>query len=150
MTAAYLTPETGATLVKFMRVRTRRGVLLVAHIDGDRVVFSAGGRPAHSLYLSVSTKARVRAHWRGFLEAHGIIEARPGDWVSFPSSSMPSGYRSGRVLAVGPLHAIVRYRFQHGRMAAPRAVRLEDLVVDLSARARLEARQLAALEELQP
>lgn len=40
-----------------------------------------------------------------------------GDLVMFPSSSSPSGYRWGKIVACGPKRAKVSFKFYNGRQS---------------------------------
>ncbi len=42
---------------------------LHAEIEGDRIVFLGGTTGSHSLAIDVSSPARVRAHWKGYVSA---------------------------------------------------------------------------------
>lgn len=50
-------------------LRTR---LLVANVDedGEQIIFSGGRWGAHALWLSVSSRERVIAHWQGYVDAN--------------------------------------------------------------------------------
>jgi len=94
-----------------------------AKLDGDRIVFTGGSQGEHSLCVSVSSRARILAHWEGYCESNGLApKPKVGQRVCFPSRSAPCGYRYGRVVSVGSVRATIAYRFYAGHEAVPAAL----------------------------
>jgi hypothetical protein len=85
------------------------------NVPEERLVFTGAASGEHSIDLSCSDEARARAHWEGYLEANGIRRAPAvGERVVFPSSSSPDGWRTGRVLKVGPRRCCIEFRYKNG------------------------------------
>jgi hypothetical protein len=110
---------------------TREGqtqeVKLRADIRDGRIVFSGGLWECASIDLSVSSGARILAHWDGYCAAHSL-KAAPvvGHWVPFLLGSRLTQYR-GKVLKSTPLRTTVHFRYRHGGYAT-RALRTADLL----------------------
>ncbi len=81
-----------------------------------RIVFRGGKNGDHSIDVSVSDVERVLAHWDGYCEANGLAKPRVGQVVKFfsGSASKLGGYRTGRVVKVGPKRAVIAFKFKHG------------------------------------
>ena len=81
-----------------------------------RVVFTGGAQGEHSIDLSVSSEARIQAHWEGYCEMNHIqVIPSVGQRVLFPSGSAQGGWRTGRVSKVGVRRVVVEYAFNYGR-----------------------------------
>lgn len=116
-------------LASKLRTKLANGRIIHTRIEADRVVFDGGARGQHSIDLSVSSTARVLAHWHGYLAANGWTEPRVGDRVLFPHGRLE---REGKVVAIGPERARIAFRYKNRRpTSAPSevAVRLEDVRV---------------------
>jgi hypothetical protein len=84
----------------------------------QRLVFTGAASGEHSIDMEVSDLARARGHWDGYLQANQIRSAPAvGELVDFPSSSSRSGWRTGRVLKVGPRRAVIEFRYKYGRVS---------------------------------
>lgn len=95
-----------------------------------KVVFSGGVHGEHEIWLSVSSAERIIAHFEGYCEASGMLAPEVGQKVDFPSASAWSrgGYRSARVISIGPKRALVGgYKYGYGGEGAPRHVPISDL-----------------------
>jgi hypothetical protein len=108
-------PSTGGKLTLEARV-VENGA------NGAEIVFTGGRWGEHAIGLAVSDRARVLAHWAGYVEAHGR-KALPvvGMEVLFPSASAwrAGGYRRGVVTRVGMSRVTIAYRFAHGGEGKP-------------------------------
>lgn len=85
-------------------------------VKSAKIVFSGGAKGGHEIWLSVSSLERIVAHFEGYCEANGMLTPEVGQIVAFPSASnwRSGGYRTGKVLSVGPKRAVVAYKFKHG------------------------------------
>jgi hypothetical protein len=88
----------------------------VSTMDPTRIVFRGGLQGEHSLDISVSCEARVRAHFAGYCENNGLAAAPAvGEHVRFPSGSSSTGWRAGRVVKVGPKRVTIEFHYNYGR-----------------------------------
>jgi hypothetical protein len=90
------------------------------YVESFRVVFTGGSRGEHSIDLSVSSRERILAHWRGYCEANSVRPVpRVGERVAFPRSSrlrrLVGPERTGRVLSVAETTVRVAFTYAYGR-----------------------------------
>jgi hypothetical protein len=112
----------GATaLAETLAVDLRHDRKIRAAIEGDRIVFTGGRFGAHSIALPVSSRARIVAHFVGYLVANGFVEPQVNDTVRFRSRSAyrSGGSRFGKVVQRTAGRVLVAYKFYSGKQAAP-------------------------------
>lgn len=76
----------------------------------DCYIEYTGPSGAHRIWLSVTSEARMWAHFEGFCVANNALRPQVGQTVRF----MANIERVGRVLKVGPRRAQVTYRQKNG------------------------------------
>lgn len=97
--------------------------ILVARIEGDRVVFSGGSQGQHSLALDVSSDECIIAHWDGYCENNGAA-VQTGRFVTM----CDQWHHKARVLEVRPSRLKVEI-FYKGRRGPGRWVCWRDVLV---------------------
>lgn len=97
-----------------------------AYVPTGKVVFQGGLFGEHSIELFASDEARILAHWEGYCEASGMLRPAVGQTASFPcgSASSMGGWRTGRVIKVGPRRVQILFRYKISRREAIRTVPL--------------------------
>lgn len=101
-------------------VRGNDGHLAWSEVEAHRVVFTGGSHGEHSIDLSVSSRERILAHWRGYCEANGVLPVpRVGQRVAFPRCSrlrrLVGPERTGCVLSVAETTVRVAFTYAYGR-----------------------------------
>ena len=117
-----ITPKALSALLLILRcVSPDRKLTLKASLKDGRVIFSGGKFGEASIDASVSSRARIVAHFDGYCAANGIRwMPREGDRVTFRSASASAqmgGCRDGRVLKVFETRATIAFTYNHGGKA---------------------------------
>jgi hypothetical protein len=126
--------EVAEKLANVLRVTARGRSIWRSYIDrsdvrSPRIVFTGGKTGEHSLDVGGSSRVRIVAHWLGYIETNGFVRPVEGDYVLFPSSSMPGGRRNGKVSRIAGTRGLITYRYAHGGQAAPKWVPLWEIRV---------------------
>lgn len=66
-----MTPDEASALAATLHA-SGNGLALRAVVHGDHIVFTGGSKGEHSLAISVSSPARVLAHWSGYVTSNGL------------------------------------------------------------------------------
>lgn len=115
--------------VEVVHTTTKRGI-----VSDERITFTGGKHGPHSIWASVSTAARMEAHFAGYVEANGLKlhEYAVNNRVVFPSSSSSSGTRVGRIVKVTETRVQVEFRYKNNpKRPVQTWVRKADVVSNL-------------------
>jgi len=78
----------------------------------DCYIEYTGPSGAHRIWLSVTSEARMWAHFEGFCVANNALRPQVGQAVQFTANIL----RAGKVLKVGPRRAQATYRQKNGEV----------------------------------
>lgn len=112
-------------LVTRLKRNTNDGLKLHARIEAGAVVFAGGRHGNASIWLDVSSTARVIAHWEGYCEANGA-KAKPdiGARVRFQRGMF--GMWPARVVSSCATSAVLAFTRRNGSKGRAR-VPVEDI-----------------------
>lgn len=125
MTTKTLTKAELQTLARQLRrsgaVLTIRTEIVEDGPEKDLAIRFTGGRGgSHQIWANVSSKARILAHFEGYLANNGFrFKPRVGEKVVFYHSSAGQkmgGVRTGVVLKVGTQQARIEFKYNYGRV----------------------------------
>jgi len=106
--------------------RNGNNLKLRAEVRDDRIVFSGGKQGEHSLAVTVSSKARVLAHWEGYIENNGLrLAPKKGERVYFVTGSQ-NYPRIGLVVSATRQWVSVAFKYNYGRKTV-RKMRLSEV-----------------------